>query len=51
MKQLLFILLVFVAFGLNAQKTKAKNAVKKCSRNSKTGGCTTSHTICATGCP
>ena len=28
MKQLLFILLVFVAFGLNAQKTKAKNAVK-----------------------
>ncbi|MBK7633507.1 MAG: DUF1573 domain-containing protein [Saprospiraceae bacterium] len=28
MKQLLFILLVFVAFGLNAQKTKTKNAVK-----------------------
>jgi hypothetical protein len=29
MKQLLFILLVFVAFGLNAQKTKTKNTVKQ----------------------
>lgn len=29
MKQLLFILLVFVGFGLNAQKAKTKNAAKK----------------------